>query len=426
MSVHIPLIEILFDRFRGASAFFRISERGVVNSAGMSRTKRSPHAGNPAPAGPPRQPTLRPLLTNPFLLSHTSKKVLLLRRRFAYLSSMRCSNFIVAGLLLGNLALAADAPWRPLFNGRDLSGWDTEMMNIPDKAWDVPGLKRDTNGVYLEALGKNRDPLHVFTVTNMDGVPTIHVSGQGFGVMMTTETFTNIHLRLQIKWGERKWSKKMNMPFDTGLLYFCHSEAGLADKTWPRCFEFQICENEFGDLYSLASQITVPARQGWKSVALRPRRHATLFLQQRPVGNHCAHHRGRRETQGRMEHARPDHLQWRQHPCRQRPSRHAPAQRPAAGRPRARADHVRENQFADRRRRNVSSVTWNSSPLRKSRLNLPNRTSEGHPLQGGLRPEANSVRPPCLPLPATKNAKNRKKRLDATTLCCYEQSKHIT
>ncbi|MGD1084134.1 MAG: hypothetical protein ABSA47_05185, partial [Verrucomicrobiota bacterium] len=117
-------------------------------------------------------------------------------RRFAYLSSMRCSYFIVAGLLLGNLAPAADAPWRPLFNGRDLSGWDTEMMNIPDKAWDVPGLQRDANGNYLEPLGKNRDPLHVFTVTNMDGAPTIHVSGQGFGVMMTTETFTNIHLRL--------------------------------------------------------------------------------------------------------------------------------------------------------------------------------------------------------------------------------------
>jgi hypothetical protein len=223
------------------------------------------------------------------LLSHTAKKVLPLPRRFAYLSSMRCSYFIVAGLLLGNLAPAADAPWRPLFNGRDLSGWDTEMMNIPDKAWDVPGLQRDANGNYLEPLGKNRDPLHVFTVTNMDGAPTIHVSGQGFGVMMTTETFTNIHLRLQIKWGERKWSKKMNMPFDTGLLYFCHSEAGLADKTWPRCFEFQICEKEFGDLYSLASQITVPASRDGNLWRYDPAGAPTLFLQQRPVGNHCAH-----------------------------------------------------------------------------------------------------------------------------------------
>jgi hypothetical protein len=190
---------------------------------------------------------------------------------------------------LAHAALAADAPWQPLFNGKDLSGWDSEMMNLPDPAWDVPGLARNTNGVYLEALGKNRDPLHVFTVTNLDGVPAIHVSGQGFGVIMTTAAFTNVHVRLEIKWGDRKWSKKIGKPYDTGLLYFCHSEAGLADKTWPRSFEFQICQNEFGDLYALASQITVPARRDGKLWRYNPAGTNTIFLQKRPIGNHCAH-----------------------------------------------------------------------------------------------------------------------------------------
>jgi len=202
---------------------------------------------------------------------------------------MRSPIFFLAGLLLANAALAADSAWQPLFNGKDLTGWDTEMMELPDKSWDVPGLQRDTNGVYLEAVGKNRDPLHVFTVTNLDGGPVIHVSGQGFGVMMTTATFTNVHLRLQIKWGDLKWSKKIGKPFDTGLLYFCYSEAGGADKTWPRSFEFQICQKEFGDLYAIASQITVPARKDGKLWRYDPAGTNTLFLQKKPVGNHCAH-----------------------------------------------------------------------------------------------------------------------------------------
>jgi len=196
---------------------------------------------------------------------------------------------ILAGLLLTTTVRAADAAWQPLFNGRDLTGWDTEMMNLPDPAWDVPGLARGTNGLYLEALGKNRDPLHVFTVTNLDGGPVIHVSGQGFGVMMTTATFTNVHVRLQIKWGERRWGKKSNSPWDTGLLYYCHSEAGAADRTWPRSLEFQICQNEFGDLYALASEVTAPARRDGRLWRYDPAGTNTLFLQQRPIGNHCAH-----------------------------------------------------------------------------------------------------------------------------------------
>src|ERR1700733_14069114 len=189
--------------------------------------------------------------------------------------------------------LAGGDTWSPLFNGKDFSGWDTEMMILPDPSWNVPGLMREANGNYTEAVGKNSDPLHVFTVTNLEGVATVHISGQGFGVMMTTATFTNIHLRLQVKWGDQKWGKKIGQPFDTGLLYFCHSEAGVAPtdshKTWPRSFEFQICQNEFGDLYALGAQITVPARMDNKLWRYDPAGTNTLFIQKKPIGNHCAH-----------------------------------------------------------------------------------------------------------------------------------------
>jgi len=204
---------------------------------------------------------------------------------------MRFPKFILAGLLLANVALAADSSWQPLFNGKDLAGWDT-YMNKPDRAWDVPGLKRATNGVYLEATGKNYDPLKVFTVENVDGQPAIHVSGQGFGTMTTTGTFTNYHLRLQVKWGEKRWSTKANSPRDCGLLYFCHGEPGAIDATWPRSIEFQIQEHDMGDLYALGMQITVPARMqkntnGQSLYFYDPKGEPTVFVQKRPVGNRC-------------------------------------------------------------------------------------------------------------------------------------------
>ena len=186
---------------------------------------------------------------------------------------------------------AADTVWRPLFNGRDLTGWET-FLTKPDPSWDVPGLKRDTAGKYLEPIGKNQDPLKVFNVGNVDGRPAIHISGQGFGVMTTRESFGNFHLRLQVKWGEKKWGSKLNSPRDCGLLYFVHGEPGFDHETWPRSLEFQIQEHDMGDLYALGAQTTVNARPeagpaGRTLYRYDPAGTPTLFTQKPPVGNRC-------------------------------------------------------------------------------------------------------------------------------------------
>ena len=198
---------------------------------------------------------------------------------------MRHLNYFLGCVLFTTLAFADDA-WRPLLNGKDLSGWET-FISAPDPAWEVAGLKRGTNGNYLEPIGKNRDPLKVFTVENVDGRPAIHISGQGFGTMTTTETFTNYHLRLQMKWGEKRWGKRATVRRDSGLLYFGHGELGSADKTWPRSIEFQIQEQDFGDLYAIATQITVPARLDGKLWLYDPKGEPTDFIQKRPIGNRC-------------------------------------------------------------------------------------------------------------------------------------------
>jgi hypothetical protein len=197
------------------------------------------------------------------------------------------SSTVVFLLLLGP---AWAAEWRPLFNGRDLTGWQT-FMTKPDPAWDVPGLRRDAAGKYLEPIGRDRDPLKVFVVETVDGRPAIHVSGQGFGVMTTHESFENFHLRLQVKWGERKWGSKRNSPRDAGLLYFVHGAPGFDHETWPRSIEFQIQEHDMGDLYALGTRIAVTARpatvNGKTLYRYDPTGPSTLFVQKLPIGNRC-------------------------------------------------------------------------------------------------------------------------------------------
>ncbi len=185
---------------------------------------------------------------------------------------------------------AAEPSWRPLFNGRDLAGWDTFLAR-PDPSWDVPGMKRDSNGRYPEPIGLNRDPLHVFNIETVDDRPAIHITGQGFGVMTTKESFGNFHLRLQVKWGERKWGYKLKSPRDCGLLYYVHGAQGAIHETWPRSIEFQIQEHDTGDLWALGAQITVTARpttvNGKTLYLYDPAGTPTLFAEKPPIGNRC-------------------------------------------------------------------------------------------------------------------------------------------
>ena len=186
---------------------------------------------------------------------------------------------------------AAEPAWRPLFNGKDLTGWDT-YLGKPNAASNVPGLKRDQKGAYLEPIGVNRDPFNNFSVVSIDGRPAIHLSGEGFGMMTTQENFENYRLRLQFKWGQKKWPPREQAARDSGLLYHVHGEPGRSSGVWPACVELQIQEHDCGDLYAIITQLTVPAREevGPKNQTLYhydPAGQPTDFKQEKPIGNRC-------------------------------------------------------------------------------------------------------------------------------------------
>ena len=171
---------------------------------------------------------------------------------------MRYSTLFAGLVLLACTSLHADEGWRPLWNGKDLSHWST-WLKQPEPPSEVPGLARGPDGKYAEPLGPDRDPLHVFTVVEIDGRSAIRVSGEVFGELRTAESLGNYHLRFEFKWGEKKWPprNKPGTSRDSGLLYHVHAAPGAEGRTWARSIELQIQEHDVGDLYAVGSQISV-------------------------------------------------------------------------------------------------------------------------------------------------------------------------
>jgi Domain of Unknown Function (DUF1080) len=175
---------------------------------------------------------------------------------------MHFSRLLVVIALLSGTTGHAQSGWTSLWNGKNLDGWTTWMQQ-PAASSEVPGLKRDADGKYTEPIGSERDPLKVFTVVNdVDGKPAIRISGEVFGELRSKASFKDYHLKLQFKWGEKKWAPrdKPETPRDSGLLYHVHSAPGAEGRTWARSVELQIQEHDVGDLYAVGSAIAVRAK----------------------------------------------------------------------------------------------------------------------------------------------------------------------
>ncbi|MGH7494411.1 MAG: 3-keto-disaccharide hydrolase [bacterium] len=124
--------------------------------------------------------------------------------------------------------------WTSLFNGKDLSGWDTFLSYVPES-----GAK--------EILGVNKDPEGVFSV--VDG--SIRISDKIWGALTSKEEFENYHLRFQFKWGEKKWPPREKAKRDSGVLYHCVGPHGAQSDHWMRSHETQVQEGDCGDYHSL-------------------------------------------------------------------------------------------------------------------------------------------------------------------------------
>ncbi len=122
--------------------------------------------------------------------------------------------FIAGGWIPAGLAaddLKNEKPpggeWRSLLNEK-LSEWEI-WMGVPHQSVTglPPGTPTSTNGRSGTPMGLGNDPKHVFTVSMESGEPVLHVTGEIWGGLTTRESFTNYHLRVDMKWGKKNGSR---------------------------------------------------------------------------------------------------------------------------------------------------------------------------------------------------------------------------
>jgi hypothetical protein len=117
--------------------------------------------------------------------------------------------------------------WISLLNGRDLTGWYSVLQK---SGKDAPAAKK--------MVTVEQEMLHI-----MGSEVTDETYETGF--LATNQEFENVRIRLEYKWGEKRFAPFTLAKRDNGLLY------GLvgADKVWPTCVEFQIEEGDVGDCF---------------------------------------------------------------------------------------------------------------------------------------------------------------------------------
>ena len=170
-----------------------------------------------------------------------------------------------------------------LFNGKDLSGWDSYL----GPTYDSIQNKFDT----LQVIGLNQDPHQVFSVVQEDGQSAIRISGENFGGISTTREFKNYHLTMEFKWGTKKSNPRKDKKRDSGLLYHAVGAHGADFGFWMRSQEFQIQEGDCGDYWGVAGgSFEVPARKQNDLYVYDPAARLVTFNASSQAGRRCIKH----------------------------------------------------------------------------------------------------------------------------------------
>ncbi len=147
-------------------------------------------------------------------------------------STSRHSAFLLGVLLLGISASHgfADEP------NREQATRPTELIRLFD------GKSLDSFYTFLKET-KLEDPNNVFRIT--DGM--LHVTGEGFGGLLTKTEYRDYHCVLEFKWGKKTWAPRSEKTKDSGLLVHSVGADGGYGGIWMPSIEVQIIEGGVGD-----------------------------------------------------------------------------------------------------------------------------------------------------------------------------------
>jgi hypothetical protein len=181
-----------------------------------------------------------------------------------HLSRVICPLLLV--VLGSSPALSAEKPaagksgaWRDLLDTK-LSNFDIWLSYRGDQIMSV--LRGNPQG--LKPIGLNPPGQNVFSVVMQDKEPVLRITGEYYGCLVTKESFSNYHFRVQFKWGEKKWEPRLEELKDSGILYHSRGDFGVEYwKSWALSHEFQIIEHGLGEYWTQAtSAMSIRATPG--------------------------------------------------------------------------------------------------------------------------------------------------------------------
>ena len=169
---------------------------------------------------------------------------------------MKKSTLLLLGLALLLCSCRQDEGWQSLLDS-DLSHWRVyqSYQHTNDFRGRAPV---DAEGEKIPPIGYDKNLYDLFTVTEQAGEPVLRVSGQTYGCVISNQSYRNYHLRLQVKFGQKRWEPRLEKALDSGLLYHSVGDAGVDYwLSWMRSFEFQVMqsgttEGNSGDFWSIA------------------------------------------------------------------------------------------------------------------------------------------------------------------------------
>src|SRR5262245_42443892 len=181
------------------------------------------------------------------------RMVLLTRAYRITCTCVHMKNLLRLLVLLPVVGLAADdaSGWRPLLDAR-LSQFDVYLSFPGTEINDV--VSNFSAPIMNKPIGLNPPKQDVFTVVMQGGKPVLRISGEIYGCVQTRESFSNYHLRVETRWGEKKWEPRLDEPKDSGILYHSRGPFGVDYwKTWALSHEFQVIEHGMGEYWTQSS-----------------------------------------------------------------------------------------------------------------------------------------------------------------------------
>jgi len=138
-----------------------------------------------------------------------------------------------------------DPSWQQLFDGETLTGWE-------------PYFATPAPSVAAAAV-----PQNVFSVIEDGGQKLLRVSGETFGALVSSTSFSNYHLRVQWRWGDAKWPPRAHLRRSSGVIVHSLPRGAFdATKSWRPGLELELQEGSCGDLWvGQGIRVDVPSRR---------------------------------------------------------------------------------------------------------------------------------------------------------------------